>query len=155
MRHNVICRFKRSRDTPSASQGKRASSTKRFITGCDVSFTLLAFPTHYEYHPIGQSKDLSLVTCPQHSHSLDESDANKRNSFLRQLVGAEVANGYHPAAVVGSLIGTGRADARARLVAAGGAYLTRQDVINAGLMWRLANPNRLWAVAGVKDDVTL
>ena len=57
--------------------------------------------------------------------------------------------------MVGSLIGTGRADVRARLVAAGGAYLTRQDVINAGLMWRLANPNRLWAVAGVKDNVTL
>jgi hypothetical protein len=86
---------------------------------------------------------------------LDESDANKRNSFLRQLVGAEVANGYPPAAVIGSLTGSGRADARARLAAAGGAYLTRQDVINAGLTWRVANPNRLWAAADAKNDVSL
>lgn len=79
---------------------------------------------------------------------MDKSDAAKRNSFLRKLVGAEVANGYPPVAVIGSLTGNGRADARARLASAGGAYLTRQDVINTGLTWRLANLNRLWAVAG-------
>jgi hypothetical protein len=84
-----------------------------------------------------------LVTCTKHSHSLDESDANKRNSFLRTLVGAEVAKGYHPATIIGSLTSEGRADTRAQLAAAGGTYLTRQDVINAGLTWRLANPNRL------------
>jgi len=153
--HRLICRFRRSRATPSASQGKRASSTKRVISGCDVTLKLLAFPDHYEYHPIGQSSVLDLVTCSQHSHSLDESDAHKRNSFLRKLVGAEVANGYHPTAIISSLTGQGRADARARLASAGGAYLTRQDVINAGLTWRLANPNRLWAVASAKDDVNL
>ena len=97
VRHHVICRFKRSRAVPSASQGKRASSTKRVITGCDVSFNLLAFSTHYEYYPRSQLKHSDLVTCLQHSHSLDESDANKRNSFLRELVGAEVTNGYPPA----------------------------------------------------------
>jgi len=86
---------------------------------------------------------------------LDESDASKRNSFLRALVGSEVVKGYHPAAIIGSLTGTGRAEARAHLTAAGGAYLTRQDVINAGLTWRLANPNRLWAQIAVKDDVSI
>jgi hypothetical protein len=96
-----------------------------------------------------------LVTCLQHSHSLDESDANKRNGFLRELVGAEVTKGYRPTAIIGSLTGQGRPDARARLAAAGGTYLTRQDVINAGLTWRLANPNRLWAIIDVKDDVSL
>ena len=96
-----------------------------------------------------------MITCHQHSHSLDESDANKRNSFLRKLVGAEVAKGYHPAEIIGSLTGKGRADARARLAAAGGTYLTRQDIINAGLTWRLANPNRLWAHVSAKDDVSL
>lgn len=50
-RHVVICRFKRARAAPSASQGKRASSSKRIVIGCDVSFALLAFPDHYEYHP--------------------------------------------------------------------------------------------------------
>ncbi|KAH9203596.1 hypothetical protein DL95DRAFT_501919 [Leptodontidium sp. 2 PMI_412] len=177
-RCDVICRFKRARAAPSASQGKRASSSKRIISGCSVSFTLLAFPDHYEYQPTSQSRNSDQITCIQHSHSLDESDANKRNSFLRKLVGAEVANGYPPAAVIGSLIGNGRADARARLASAGGtyergwtvglvhpgrtrptvnplSYLTRQDVINAGLTWRLANPNRLWAVASAKNNVSL
>jgi MULE transposase domain len=155
VRHDVICRFKRARAAPLASQGKRASSTKRALIGCDVSFTLLAFPTHYEYYTISQSGDLGLITCSQHSHSLDECDANKRNSLLRKLVGAEVAKGYHPATVIRSLTGEGNADARAQLAAAGGAYLTRQDVINAGLMWRLANPNQLWARREDKNDVSL
>ena len=56
---------------------------------------------------------------------MDETNANKRNSFLRELVGAEVINGYPPAAIIGSLIGQGRPDVRTRLAAAGGAYLTR------------------------------
>jgi hypothetical protein len=155
VRYRVICRFKRSRAAPLASQGIRTSSIKRVITSCDVSFNLLAFPDHYEYQPIGQSKGLVLVTCTKHSHSLDESDANKRNSFLRTLVGAEVAKGYHPATVIGSLTGEGRADTRAQLAAAGGTYLTRQDVINAGLTWRLANPNRPWARVEDKNDVSL
>jgi hypothetical protein len=151
----VICRYKRPRAPPLASQGKRVSSTKRATIGCDVTFALLAFSDHYEYWPIGKSGDEELVTCVRHSHSLDESDAYKRNSFLRHLIGAEVANGYPLAAVIGSLAGQGRADARVRLAAAGGAYLTRQDVINAGLTWRLANPNRLWVIADLKDDVSL
>jgi hypothetical protein len=133
VRHCVICRFKRARALPSASQGKHASSIKRNIAGCDVTFHLLAFSDHYKYWPAKKPSDVDFITCLGHSHSLDESDANKRNSFLRKLVGAEVANGYPPAAVIRSLIGDGRADARALLASAGGAYLTRQDVINAGL----------------------
>ena len=151
--NHVICRFKRSRDVPSASQGKRTSSTKRAIVGCNVTFALLAFSDHYEYWPIGKSGDVDTITCSEHSHLLDESDANKRNSLIRKLVGAEVAKGYHPAAVIGSLMGNGSADARARLAAAGGRYLTRQDAINSALAWRLANPNELWASRDAKDDV--
>jgi hypothetical protein len=83
--------------------------------------------------------------CPQHSYLLDKSDANKRNGFLWKLVRAEVAKGYYSTEIIGSLTGKGRADAHARLAAAGGSYLTQQDVINAGLTWRLANPNWLWA----------
>jgi hypothetical protein len=155
VRHRVICRFKRTRAAPLVSQGKRILSSKRIISGYDVSFLILAFPKYYEYHLVRQLRDLDLVTCLQHVHSLDESDAAKRNSFLRKLVGAEVANGYPPAAVISSLTGQGRANARVRLASAGGTYLTRQDVINAGLTWRLADPNRLWVVVSAKDDVNL
>jgi hypothetical protein len=112
--NHVECRFRRSRDLhePSASQGIRASGSKRVKAGCDVTFNLLAFLDYYEYWPIGQSGDLASITCTQHLHSLDESDANKRNSLLRQLVGAEVAKSYHPAVVIGSLRGEGLAKAR-------------------------------------------
>jgi hypothetical protein len=155
VRYQVIYRFKQARAILSASQGKRASSSKRVVSSCDVSFALLVFPDHYEYHPFSQSKALNQVTCMQYSYSLDESDTNKRNSFIRRLVGAEVANGYPPVAVIGSLIGNGRADARAHLASVGSAYLARQDVVNAGLTWRLANPNRLWAHRDVKNNISL
>jgi hypothetical protein len=79
--------------------------------------------------------------CCEHSYLLDKSNASKRNNFLWKLVGAEVAKGYYPAEIIGLLTGKGRADVCVQLAAAGGLYLTRQDVINAGLTWRLANPN--------------
>ena len=90
-----------------------------------------------------------------HAHSLDESDANKRNSLLRGLVQLDIAKGYAPAAVIGSIRGNGQSDVRARLAAAGGAYFTRQDVINSGASWRLANPNALFVSRDFKDIVLL
>ena len=134
VRYRVICRFKRSHAAPSASQGKRTSSTKRAIVSYDVTFALLAFSNHYEYWPIGESSDeVELVTCPEHSHSLDKSDANKCNSLIRTLVGAKVSKGYHPTIMIRSLRGDRPTESCAQLVATGGAYLMRQDVINTGL----------------------
>ena len=126
--HYVICRFnrardtlsssslKRSRDTP-ASSSQRGSTTKRAEKSCDVTFHLLEFEDHVEFHNISH---YSLI----HSHLLDESDANKRNSLIRGLAGKDVAKGYAPAAVIGSLRGTGDSNAQLRLASAGGAYLT-------------------------------
>ena len=51
--------------------------------------------------------------------------------------------------------GSGRADVRIRLAAAGGTYLSRQDAINSGVTWRLANPNALFATRADKDDVSV
>ncbi len=72
--------------------------------------------------------------CPEHSHSLDESNANKRNSLLRKLVRAKVTKGYYPAAVIRLLTGKGRAKAHVLLAAASSTYLTRQDAINSTLV---------------------
>ncbi|CAM6004646.1 unnamed protein product [Sphagnum balticum] len=83
------------------------------------NFAPLEFSDHWEYWINSRSV---LASC-LHSHSLDESDANKRNSFLRKIAGAEVAKGYHPASVIGSLRGAGRSEARALLAAAGGTLL--------------------------------
>jgi hypothetical protein len=109
--HYVICRFKRARDTQPAftsSQGSRANTTKRAVKSCDVTFKLLEFDDHVEFHSINQQMTI-------HDHSLDESDANKRNSLIRGLGARDLAKGYAPAAVVGSLRGNGRADIRLRL----------------------------------------
>jgi hypothetical protein len=46
--------------------------------------------------------------------------------------------------VISALRGNGRADIRIQLDSAGGLYLTRQDAINSGVTWRLANPNALF-----------
>ena len=145
--HYVICRLRRARDTP-PSLSQRASTTKRAERSCDVTFHLLEFEDHVEFHEISHH-------LPIHSHSLDESDANKRNSLIRGLAGKDVAKGYSPAAVIGSLRGTGDSIAQSRLASAGGAYLSRQDAINNAASWRLANPNTLFVSRDAKDNVTL
>ena len=70
-------------------------------------------------------------------------------------MGKEVAKGYAPAAVIGSLRGFGDSISRLRLASAGGAYLTRQDAINSGLSWRVANLNTLFVSRDAKDNVTV
>jgi hypothetical protein len=82
--HYVICRFKRARDSPPSSS-QRATTTKRAEQSCDVTFQLLEFTDHVEFHDISQN---SLI----HSHSLDKSDANKRNSLIRGLAGKDVVS---------------------------------------------------------------
>ena len=149
IRHTLICRFKRTTSSaPGSSLGSRASTTKRSIQSCNVSFIIREYVNHVEFHMTGTQPTI-------HAHSLDESDANKRNSLLRGLVQLDIAKGYAPAAVIGSIRGNGQSDVRARLAAAGGAYLTRQDAINSGASWRLANLNALFVSRDFKDMVSL
>ena len=78
----IVCRFKRARDaSPAASQSssQRASTTKRSIKACDVSFAIHVYSDHVEFYHVKGSES-------RHNHSLDESDASKRNSLLRDLV---------------------------------------------------------------------
>jgi hypothetical protein len=96
---------------PSTSKGIRASSTKCYISGYDVTFQLLKFKNHVEYRSNGQSLS---ITCP-HAHSLDESDANKRNSLIRGITRAEIAKGYPLTAMIRALNNSGRVDAHERL----------------------------------------
>jgi hypothetical protein len=146
----VICRFKRAYSGSASSQGsQRAFTTKRLARSCEVSFTLRVFPDHVEFHHAQGN-----LSC-KHDHSLDESDANKRNSLLRGLVQREISKGYPPAAVIGAMRGQGRANTRMQLALAGGYYLSRQDVINSGVSWRTANPNALFATNADKDDVSI
>jgi hypothetical protein len=102
-----------------------AGIIKKSKKQCDVSFRLLEFSDHVEFTCLG-------ITHIFTNYLLDESNANKRNSFLRGLAQFDVAGGHAPAAVISSIRGHGKSEAEARLNAAGRAYLTRQDAINSG-----------------------
>ena len=148
-RHLVDCRFKRTYNIAlSSSLGPRANVTKQSKKQCHVSFRLLEYSDHVDFHVLENHSF-------KHDHSLDESDANKRNSGLLGLAQHDIAKGYALAAVIGSMTGHGQSDVKARLKAAGGSYLTRQDAINSGASWRLANPNALFASRDSKNDATI
>jgi hypothetical protein len=145
----VIYRYKRARDAspvPSQSSSQRASTTKRSIKACQFCIIRIRGSR-------GVSSHERHLEC-RHDHSLDESDANKRNSLLRAIVQCDIAKGYAPAAVIGVFRGTVQADILMQLETAGGLYLSRQDAINSGLAWRLANPNALFATLTDKDDAS-
>jgi hypothetical protein len=142
----LICRFKRHHESKEPSFTARAY--KRREQSCDVAFSLYIYSDHVELYTSGSHPT-------NHSHLLDESDANKRNSFLRGLAQQDIAKGYAPAAVIGLIQGHRKSEVRERLAAAGGTYLTRQDVINSSAAWRLANPNALFVTRDAADNVSL
>lgn len=158
--HHMICRFQRARSnkaqkglssTPS-SQSSRAFIMKKAKKQCNVIFKILEFQNHVEFWPIGPFEKAIIKN---HTYSLDESDANKHNSLLRGLAQVDIAKGYAPAAVIGSLRGNGNSSKRARLNATGGAYLSQQDAINSRFSWRLANPNALFATQHTKNNIRI
>lgn len=77
-----------------------------------------------------------------HNHEMEHMDMLKRNKALRDLVGGEVANGYQPHQIFRNLQGYHRGpEAQQTLTAAGGEYMQRRDVVNAGLVHCKANPD--------------
>lgn len=74
---------------------------------------------------------------------MEQVDMLKRKNALRGFVrGCKVANGYQPHPIFQSLQRHHRGpEAQQTLVTAGGEYVYRQDVENAGLMHCKANPD--------------
>jgi hypothetical protein len=121
----INCRFKRGyKAKPNSALKLRAASTKKAKHYCNVSFRLVKYANHVKFH---MSRSSSLI----HTHSLDESDANKRNSALLKHVQADITKKYAPAAVISLIRSSGQLKAQARLNAAKGVYLTRQNAINS------------------------
>jgi len=77
----------------------------------------------------------------EHTHTLLELDALKRNSALRDIAKAESSKGYAPAAITHVPRGVASETGQTDLEAAVGRYLTRKDIHNAGMAWRQANPD--------------
>ena len=120
---SIICRFKRVLpNIARATLSQRASTTRYHEKSCDVSFKIIQFQNHVEFHSTGAALN--------HGHSLDESDANKRNSFLIRQVQHDISRGYAPAAILGAIRGnhlTANHGKRNHLIACDGTYLARQD----------------------------
>ena len=98
-----------------------------------------------------------MEICTEHCHSLAVSDEIKRNSALKVIAGTEVANGYSFAAVTAAMRAPGgsRPAVERALHEAGGTYLTRDDVRNAGKQWSNENPDARYVSANFPVDVQL
>ena len=83
----------------------------------------------------------------QHTHDLDHIDKIKRTSVLMEIAKSEVMRGYMPASVF-----TVMNEDMAKLVAAGGRHLNRNDVRNASQHWRQQHREELRVHEGYKYD---
>lgn len=72
---------------------------------------------------------------------IGQKEQAKRNSVLLDVAKTEASKGYAPATITDAIRAIGRQGEDNRLQAAGGTYLTRADVKNAGAGWRVANPD--------------
>lgn len=79
--------------------------------------------------------------CIEYNYSLSLSDQIKRNSALKTVASAEVVNGYSFVAVTATMRAPGgsRLAVKKALQEAGGLYLTRDDMKNAGKQWSKEN----------------
>ncbi|RDW61403.1 hypothetical protein BP5796_11295 [Coleophoma crateriformis] len=130
------CRFARSTyENAQTRTGPPVTKRKRREGGtcsCRVKAKLFrniaGIPDHYLFdHSSQKESDW------EHSHTLDESDSYKINSFLKTAAAEEIAKGQMPAEVFKALreVALVNQPRGSALAAAGGKYMTRQHVGNA------------------------
>ena len=79
----------------------------------------------------------------RHTHILEESDCMTINSFLKNVAAEEIGKGYKPATVWENMRGVHNhhlTDKQRNL--AGGKFMKREDVVNAGRSYWKANPDQ-------------
>jgi 2,5-diamino-6-(ribosylamino)-4(3H)-pyrimidinone 5'-phosphate reductase len=141
------CRLQRPTYTPRKQneprpEGKPARKKQTREGGtCQVRIKTVRYTGGY------QKVTISRVGEHEHSHDLDHMDQIKRNSILMEVARAEVMKGFMPASVF-----TIMNEDKERLEAAGGRYLTRNDVRNASQAWRQAHKDALAVHPGYKYD---
>lgn len=93
--------------------------------------------------PDGQVRFEPVDPTISHNHDLDTIDSISRPQIFKTAAGQEIAKGYAPAAVLSSICGHGgqQEGIQASIAMAGGTWLSRQDVLNAGRHCRKANPD--------------
>lgn len=120
----------------SAARGTPRMKQSRVPIGCPATAKRVVFP------------DGTIAWGPArnpqpHNHPMEAIDATRKNLFLKGMARQEAAMGYAPSAIFDALTGqSGRREATEIAVRrVGGAWFTRQDVINAGAAFRKANPD--------------
>ena len=134
----LVCRFARklenehSRDRPHDSKRQRREGG---TCSCRVKAKYFhgvnGIPDHYRFEH-SSTKEADWV----HSHTIDDSDGIKINSYLRAAAAIEAAKGYMPAEVYKNLRSVQLLDEHGNslgnaLDAAGGKFMTRQHANNA------------------------
>lgn len=140
------CRLQRPTYTPRKSdarpEGKplRKKQTREGGT-CQMRIKTVRFDGAFSKYTITKVGD------HEHTHDLDHMDRIKRNTVVMEIARAEVMKGFMPASVF-----TIMSEDDAKLAAAGGRYLNRNDVRNASQAWRRHHGDQLAVHPGYKYD---
>ncbi|KAE9372909.1 hypothetical protein N431DRAFT_457585 [Stipitochalara longipes BDJ] len=133
----LVCRLARklenepSREKPQSKRQRREGGTCSCRVKAKYFHGINGMPDHYRFEH-SSTREADWV----HSHTIDDSDGIKINSYLRAAAAIEAAKGYMPAEVYKNLRsvqlldedGNSLGDA---LDAAGGKFMTRQHANNA------------------------
>ena len=142
------CRLQRPTYTPKAVDSPRREGQptrkKQIREGgtCQMRLKTIRYEGGYTGYTI-----VKVGEETQHTHDLDHIDKIKRTSVLMEIARSEVMKGYMPASVF-----TIMNEDHAKLVAAGGRHLNRNDVRNASQNWRLQHREELQVHEGYKYD---
>lgn len=142
------CRLQRPTYTPKDPNKPRPegkpSRKKQIREGgtCHMKLKTVRYDGGYSCYTITQVGDQT-----QHTHDLDHMDKIKRTSVLMEIARSEVMKGYMPASVF-----TVMSEHTEKLAAAGGKFLSRNDVRNASQAWRQNHREQLRVHEGYKYD---
>ena len=123
----ITAGFFAQRTTPVDAAKRQRNRSCRTAVGCPAKLKVVFY---------GESRvEVSRQGSRLHNHDLQEIDAVKCNTAVRELAASEVAKGYKPSHVHRNLRGITCETNCQVLEAAGGFNLALKDVHNAGKSW--------------------
>ncbi|KAH8586029.1 hypothetical protein B0O99DRAFT_645564 [Bisporella sp. PMI_857] len=115
--------FKRAYKSTLSSRFSLRATIKKIKIQCNVKLRLVIQSEYVEFTSVDSNFFI-------YTHSLNKSDAYKRNSAILAYLQADITKSYALAAVISFI-----------------------HAINSGACWRSANPNALFALLNAKDHV--
>ncbi|KAH8585695.1 hypothetical protein B0O99DRAFT_646369 [Bisporella sp. PMI_857] len=124
--------FKRAYKSTLSSRFSLRATIKKIKIQCNVKLRLVIQSEYVEFTSVDSNFFI-------YTHSLNKSDAYKRNSAILAYLQADITKSYALAAVISFIRNYGQSEVINRLIAA--------------TCWRSANPNALFALLNAKDHV--